>query len=201
MGSPEMNIEGIDWSKLEGDYPYIHLLNEIGGDLHINEGIKLLDLAKNSLDEGVIVEIGSYQGRSTCFLAQGSKLGNKGKVIAIDCQFRPEFEDNIKSMGLENWVIPIQQFSNVYANEFKKPIKLLFIDGCHDLTAVFDDIINYSKYLVKDGVIVLHDVLESKSHLGPAIAFKELIVNSGKYTDITYVNNSQYGLAYAKKVI
>ncbi len=56
----------------------------IKGWLKDKEGQLLYDLAKNCTGKGVIVEIGSWKGKSTTWLAHGSKEGNKVRVYAID---------------------------------------------------------------------------------------------------------------------
>ncbi|RLC39554.1 MAG: hypothetical protein DRH33_02540 [Candidatus Nealsonbacteria bacterium] len=48
------------------------------------EGEFLYNAAKNCMGRGVIIEIGSWKGRSTIWLGRGSKAGNKVKVFAID---------------------------------------------------------------------------------------------------------------------
>jgi predicted O-methyltransferase YrrM len=58
--------------------------NEIDGWLSDNEGELLFNLAKNCKGEGKIVEIGSWKGKSTVWLASGSKSGKNVKVYAID---------------------------------------------------------------------------------------------------------------------
>jgi|AGTN01.1.fsa_nt_gi hypothetical protein len=56
----------------------------IEGFLHDLEGYTLLQLAARGSGTGAIVEIGSFMGRSTAFLAAGSKLAGREKVIAVD---------------------------------------------------------------------------------------------------------------------
>ena len=56
----------------------------IGGWLTPKEGRLLYDLARRCTGRGVIVEIGSWKGKSTIWLANGSRRGAGVKVYAID---------------------------------------------------------------------------------------------------------------------
>ena len=62
--------------------------------LTLAEAGLLFSLASNINQKGAIVEIGSFKGGSTIFLAKGARIAKKGKVYAIDpfsdfsnCQF------------------------------------------------------------------------------------------------------------------
>lgn len=59
-------------------------LSSVEGFLDPREGYLLCRLAAEGPGLGAIVEIGSYCGRSTAFLAAGSKSAGREKVIAID---------------------------------------------------------------------------------------------------------------------
>ena len=58
------------------------LIQHIDGWLTDEEAKLLYKLAKNC--KGVIVEIGSWKGKSTICMAKGSKAGNNVKIYAID---------------------------------------------------------------------------------------------------------------------
>jgi predicted O-methyltransferase YrrM len=59
-------------------------VDNIDGWLFEREGELLYDLAKNCTGKGVIVEIGSWKGKSTIWLGKGSKRGKKVLIYAID---------------------------------------------------------------------------------------------------------------------
>ncbi len=110
------------------------------------EGKFLYTLAKKCKGSGVIVEIGSWKGRSTIYLAKGSKAGNSVRVYAIDPHTGSsehkekfgevwtfdEFVKNIKSAGVDDIVTPIVKTSEEAAKEFDRPVELIFIDGAHE---------------------------------------------------------------------
>src|SRR2546425_13048693 len=60
------------------------LASGIDGWLADHEGRLLYELARRCTGRGVIVEIGSWKGRSTIWLASGSKAGAAVPVHAID---------------------------------------------------------------------------------------------------------------------
>lgn len=58
--------------------------NDIEGWLADVEGALLYSLARKCNANGVIVEIGSWKGKSTIFIAKGSEAGQRVRVYAID---------------------------------------------------------------------------------------------------------------------
>ena len=57
---------------------------DIEGYLEPAEGYALMLLAEQGPGLGHIVELGSFKGKSTCWLAHGSKLAGRERVTAID---------------------------------------------------------------------------------------------------------------------
>ncbi len=128
---------------------------DVPGFLDPIEGYVLMLTAAYGPGEGGVVEIGSFVGRSTCYLAQGLKTSGRGKMLAVD-HFRgsPEhhrkdlldptmrelmakpslisdFVRNVAIKGLADWVTPMASSSEEAAKDFDRPIRLLFIDGDH----------------------------------------------------------------------
>ena len=112
---------------------------------------------------GEVVEIGSFQGKSTIWLAQENP-----KVIAIDPhegktddeQLRPTliaFKKHIKQAGVEKKVNVLVARSQDVVATWESPIKLLFIDGLHEYKPVLSDYKSWSPYLANGGIIALHD--------------------------------------------
>jgi len=149
--------------------------NSIGGfSTDRAESMLLYCLAKNGPADGVIVEIGSYLGRSTAFLAMGSKRAGRGKVIAIDphrggsgdpgsedsgvsASLFPMFLHHMRRVYVDDWVIPVR-LDAVQAAEFWPygAIRVLFIDGLHTYDTVRQEIATF-RPLLADGAIVVFD--------------------------------------------
>ena len=134
------------------------------------DGIFLYNSAKNCRGKGVILEIGSWKGKSTVCLAKGSKKGKNTKVIAVDHHIgseehqKPEgvwtfdeFKQNIKSAGIDDIVTPILKTSIDASKNFNEPIELLFLDGAHDYDSVKADFESWFPKVTKNGKILFHD--------------------------------------------
>jgi predicted O-methyltransferase YrrM len=147
-------------------------IRRISGWLSSHEAFLLYELAKNVSIHGEIVEIGSYKGKSTVALAYGLLSGKKeGSVWAIDphkgviaCNTTSNtnntfhaFQKNIKEARVEHVVRPVVATSKAAAKSWKKPIRLLFIDGLHDAYHAREDYLLWSSWVPKGGVIAFHD--------------------------------------------
>jgi predicted O-methyltransferase YrrM len=154
--------------------------NAIEGWLQPIEGYTLFLLAKNGPGAGAVVEIGSFKGRSTAFLAMGSKQAGREPVTAID-HFRgsPEhqpgtpgevqevkelgstfatFRRNLQAAGLWDHVVPIEASSEQAAGSWDRPIRLLFIDGDHSYESSRNDFIAFERFVVPGGIVCFHDI-------------------------------------------
>ena len=173
-----MNFETL-WPKLPGPT----------GWLRADEGLELYKLAKTKGPKGVIVEIGSWAGRSTITLATGSKNGPHTPVYAVDphrgtyahrkynvTETETAFRKNIKKFGVEDLVKPIIATSVAAAKTWTEPIKLLWIDGHHDYSLI--DYLLWEPHLVKGGTIGIHDI----DHYGAIKVVRHLILRSTKFT-------------------
>lgn len=131
----------------------------------------LFKTAKALPNGAVIVEIGSYKGRSTCCLAYGCR-GSRKCVFAIDTfegnevdfyrrGFLNEFNYNLESRSLSSYVTPIKSISTEAARLWNKPISLLFIDGSHQYEDVLADFDAFFPHIVPGGIVALHDVVET----------------------------------------
>lgn len=156
------------------------MLETVRGYLSEEEALTLYMYAKETT--GCIVEIGSYRGRSTCMLAQGSKDGHKVRVYAIDPHTsyidgtaKFGFGDNLVYMhNLVKFDFPEVNTINLPSVQVAKcwsdPVGLLFIDGRHEYEYVKADFDAWVPFVKPDGYILMHDVTLE----GPARLIKEL---------------------------
>ena len=139
------------------------------------EGYVLMLAAACGPGKGEIVEIGSWMGKSTCWLAEGSKSTHREKVHAVDpfdggpmLKDLPVirehgttyhmFVDNLTSVGLFDYVEPIVATSQEAGESWNKPIRLLFIDGDHAYESIKTDFEIWSRFLVPEGIVAFDDV-------------------------------------------
>jgi predicted O-methyltransferase YrrM len=161
---------------------------ELGHLTSFIESDFLYRCAKNGWGEGVIVEIGSFKGRTTICLALGSKMKGREKVYAVDplpdLSIRERFIQNLKQAKIMDQVVPVFQKSDDAVRDFSVPIRLLFIDGNHEYEAVKNDILLWKDHVIDGGIIAFHDYLP-ESH--PAFlegvnrAVNELVLHSEEF--------------------
>ena len=137
----------------------------------------LFKAARSLRDQAIILEIGSFKGRSTCCLAYGCR-GTGKHVFAIDTfegneadffqrGFFDEFSRNIEACGLTEYVTPLTGRSDEVAKLWERPIDLLFIDGSHRYEDVLTDFRNFFDWVIPGGVLALHDVGDGRGWPGP----------------------------------
>ncbi|HEY3368243.1 MAG TPA: class I SAM-dependent methyltransferase [Symbiobacteriaceae bacterium] len=146
----------------------LHLPNEddlmkTPGWLTSEEGRRLAYLASQVPPSQAIVEIGSYAGLSTGFLAAGSLHGNQAPVFAVDvwkhgggCPLEV-FEHHLEALRLRSIVQPLPGLSQEVCRWWNKPIGLLFIDGAHDWGGVKADFESWTPHLGPGNWLAVHD--------------------------------------------
>jgi predicted O-methyltransferase YrrM len=182
------------------------IVKRLAGWLSPAEVSILYRLARGCAGRGVIVEIGSWQGKSTVCLGAGSQAGKGSKIYAIDPHVgSPEhqkngqvwtfdaFQKNIREAGVAGLITPIVKFSGDAAEDIKEPIELLFIDGAHEYEAVKLDFELYEPKLVEGGMIAFHDTIGWE---GPERLVAEVIFRSHRFRRARFANS----ITYAEKV-
>lgn len=183
-----------------------HALKDVEGFLMDPEGYALMLLAAEGYGVGEILEVGSYMGRSTCWLALGAKHAHREKVTAVD-HFKgsPEhqsgreceslalveegttfnrFMENLRTAGVQDYVEPIIASSEEAVRNWNKPIRLLFIDGDHSYEASRRDYELWSPFVVPGGYICFHDIGNAP---GVTLFHQELLKQSSQYSHIVSV--------------
>src|SRR5256884_7036404 len=136
------------------------LIADVPGWLTDEEGEALYDLARACTGKGVIVEIGSWKGKSTVCLGLGSKEGAPLPIYAVDphADYRfGDFKTNVERAGIADLVRPIASLSQPAADDFDEPIELLFVDGSHEYDLVLEDFEKWVPKVVEGGWIAFHD--------------------------------------------
>jgi hypothetical protein len=175
----------------------LRTMNGVKGWLEDEEADLLIAASRSVLEAlplpHAIVEIGSYQGRSTVVLGSVAKVicpeavvyaidPHEGAVGALDdgIQSHPPtleaFKNNIANAGLTNQVKNIQRRSVDVA--WDRPISFLFIDGLHDYPNVAGDYWHFHEWLRPGGVVAFHDYAE---YYPGVIAFVNELLGLGEY--------------------
>ncbi len=154
-------------AKLLMDTPIFQILDILDGWLTPLEGRVLALLAGNVNNGLTIVEIGSWKGKSSCFLGIGSSKGNRARVYCVDPH---DWTDSIKSentfsswkynigkLRLEDLAIDIRKESQEAATEFKEKIGMLFVDGDHSKESLELDIEGWFPKLENEAYVAFHD--------------------------------------------
>jgi len=152
----------------------LRLMESVEGWFSWQEGALLLDTANQALAEcksRIIVEIGSYCGRSTVVLGKAVRaapaggrvyaidphLGNvtSGRSVASCGSTLDRFLSNLQRANVRENVEVLVNYSSEVA--WDKPIGLLFIDGLHDFQSVSQDYRKFSAFVERGGYIAFHD--------------------------------------------
>jgi len=174
--------------KIEDLAAYLRLSETIPGWIRYEEAKALARTAYSLEGDAVIVEIGSFFGSSTVFLAGSRKLKGAGKVHCVDpfdgsgdsfsvphynaiiLAFgarspREHFERNIRSADLSDWIEVHQGTAEQIATNWTRAIDLLIFDGDQSPSGVRAAYDGWSPWLKPGGVIALHN--SSPREYGP----------------------------------
>ncbi|MFN2123302.1 MAG: class I SAM-dependent methyltransferase [Candidatus Promineifilaceae bacterium] len=178
--------------------PYVRRILITEGILGLDEALCLHKLACE-VEDGCIVEVGSYRGKSTVALATGSQQGHAVPVFAIDPhesfvgpvggvfgpQDRSAFFSNMLRTSCAESVRLINLPSQTVVKIWSHKIGLLWLDGDHNYDAVASDFFGFVPFVVPGGYIALHDSLDKD--LGPAQVIAQAL-ETGNYEKIIQVD-------------
>jgi predicted O-methyltransferase YrrM len=171
----------------------IEKFDSIKGFLELDEGIALYEEVKRVSENNFCVEIGSYCGKSACFIGQACKE-KKSLLITIDhhegseeqqlgeLYFDPEvydeklkkintlplLEENLAKFNLENVVKPLVMDSISAAKIVENNADLIFIDGSHTFESAETDYELWKNKIKKGGTLAIHDIYDHEDEGGQA---------------------------------
>lgn len=110
-----------------------------------------------------IIEVGSWLGSSTRFLAKN--LPDDGKIYAVDtwlgsvehandthiAKLFQQFCSNVKHENLTHKIVPIRMKSLEAASALNVIADLIYIDASHEEQDVYEDIMAWSSHLAPNG--------------------------------------------------
>jgi MMP 1-O-methyltransferase len=183
---------------------------DVSGFLMPIEAKALYDLARSLGPDCVIVEIGSWLGKSASvfglalrgtttahvfcidpFDASGDKRSQdtyRARQQKLERSLIQQFRDNVGNAGVGHHITPIRGFSHEVVAGWEREIDLLFIDGDHSYDAVKLDFLQWSTFVRPGGYVCFHDVIfgvrEGTSHDGPGRVIGELVKHSAAWREV-----------------
>ena len=186
------------------------IIDDIKGFLDPDEGNTLAKYAHQHCREYAALEVGSYCGKSTVYLAAACQ--SHGSVVyAVDHhrgseEHQPgeqyhdpelfdarqdkmdsfvEFRMNIDAAGFTDTVVPIVAPSVQAAKQWHTPLGLVFIDGGHSLTAATNDYQSWAEHVAPGGILAIHDLFPNPEEGGQApITIWRLALASGRFEEV-----------------
>jgi cephalosporin hydroxylase len=157
------------------------------------QGLMLARYAGQVYKHNAIIEIGSYKGKSTCYLAYGAgPFGPKvyavdpwgldgnvdGKHHYADPSAKAGFDAAVAALQYQARITAIQGFSANVAKSWARPVGLLYIDGDHSEEAVRADYTSWRKHLV-EGAYLIFDDLDTPKNPGVRTVVDEVLASRG----------------------
>lgn len=151
-------------------------------------------LAVGSPGAGMVVEIGSFKGKSTVMLASLARQYGFGPIVSIDPHNAPSETDpdlgadessfaslqvNLREAGIAEFVEVHRAASAEVARTWNRPIRLLWIDGDHTLAGAKADFDLFSPFLTEGAIVAFHDTLVEFE--GPISVFVESVLRSDRF--------------------
>jgi predicted O-methyltransferase YrrM len=183
-------------------WPLSHYL-DVQGFLMPVEAKTLYDLARSAPAGAVVVEIGSWLGKSAVVFGAALRSNTGARIYCIDPfdgSDRDErasqryaskmknlekglyetFLENVARAGFARLVNPLPGMSGDVAEKWTGEIDLLFIDGDHSYEAVLSDFVGWSKFVKPGGYVCFHDVSYGpnsfgKWHEGPKLVVEGIV--------------------------
>jgi predicted O-methyltransferase YrrM len=157
------------------------------------EADALYDAAWAMSPYGVILEVGTYCGKSATWLGAAAK-DRGGHVVTIDhhrgseenqagwehhdtelvdaalgvMDTLPFFRRTMYDAGLEDVVTAVVGRSTTVAAIWSTPLAMLFIDGGHADEHARNDYLGWAKFVMPQGVLAIHDVFADPADGGQA---------------------------------
>lgn len=174
---PEYDLPQNPNALSDAKFEYLDKYSHISGWLTPSEGAVLQKYGTNS----ICLEIGSYKGRSTCYIAEVAKNvtcidtfladesgQDQGQVSTYD-EFRTntsEFHDIIRAIVGKSLTM-----ADLIQDDY---FDMVFLDAMHDYDSVYDDLSAYWSKLKLNGYFLFHDYA-NPDYPGVGKAARELI--------------------------
>ncbi|MFH1046613.1 MAG: class I SAM-dependent methyltransferase [Candidatus Omnitrophota bacterium] len=143
-------------------------IDKIAGHFGPNEGRLLYKLVRSLPSGAVLVEIGAFKGKSTCFIAAGIGKNKEMHFYTIDTWYNdamPQGRGDIYDEFLANIaeykdrIEPIRGYSYEVVVNWppERQIDFLWIDADHSYEGCRQDIEDWLPFVKKGGLVLFHD--------------------------------------------
>jgi len=174
------------------------------------EGLVLFDVAARYSPVGPVLEIGSYCGKSTIYLASAARAAGQ-LVVTVDhhrgseehqpgweyhdpalvdpatgrLDTLPRLRATLAAAGLEQDVVVVVGRSADVARLWATPLGLVFIDGGHTEAAAVTDYECWAPWVAPGGALAIHDVFPDPADGGrPPYVIYQRALSSGTFTEV-----------------
>jgi predicted O-methyltransferase YrrM len=170
-------------------------LEGVEGWLTLDQAEVLFDAAQAVPGGHRVVEIGSFQGRSTTVL--GLAAGPGVEVVAIDphagndrgpneldgfgaeaTRDQAAFEANLAAAGLRDRVRHVRATSREALGMVEGPVHVLFVDGAHRYRGALDDLRLWGERVEPGGELLVHDAFSS---IGVTLALGRAMLTTRRF--------------------
>jgi predicted O-methyltransferase YrrM len=157
------------------------------------EADALYDAAWAMAPRGVLLEVGTYCGKSAVYLGAAAQQRG-GSVVTVDhhrgseenqagwewhdaelvdarvglMDTLPFFRQTMHAAELEDVVVAVVGRSRTVAQLWSTPLAMLFIDGGHAVEHCITDFTEWTPHLMPGGVLAVHDVFPDPADGGQA---------------------------------
>jgi predicted O-methyltransferase YrrM len=179
------------------------------GFMPADEGEALFVAARHVASLGPLLEVGSYCGKSTLYLAAAAR-GSGAPVITVDhhrgseehqpgweyhdpalvdpaagrLDTLPRLRQTLRCAGVEDDVIVVVGRSARVARHWRTPLAMVFIDGGHTEQAALADYHGWSPWVLRGGLLAIHDVFADPADGGQApFHVYQAALRSGEFTE------------------
>jgi MMP 1-O-methyltransferase len=187
-----------------------HAAETAGGFMPAAEGLALFEAAAAYAARGPVLEIGSYCGKSTIYLAAAARAAGQ-LVITVDhhrgseehqpgweyhdpglvdaatgrLDTLPRLRATLAAAGLEDHVVVVVGRSADVAGLWRTPLGMVFLDGGHTEQAAVTDYEGWAPKVAPGGVLAIHDVFPDPADGGrPPYLIYQRALTSGAFTEV-----------------
>ena len=174
------------------------------------EGLLLHRHARERLPHGLVLEVGTYCGKSAIYLGaaarevggtvftvdhhRGSEENQAGwehhDASLVDAELGrmdtlPVFRRTLARAGLEDHVVAVVGASTTVSRHWRTPLSMLFIDGGHAEVHAQNDFTGWAHWLMPGGLLVIHDVFPDPADGGqPPFHVYQRALAGGSFAEV-----------------